>query len=113
MAAAREAVENLLRAADVRTDGARPWDIEGHDQRIFYLVARWRDPRSGRRPTWMALGIAPRSPLPRALLDERFAFRPGSLFSPAASFAINRQTRRRTGQVGRVLRIDGREIARN
>jgi cyclopropane-fatty-acyl-phospholipid synthase len=35
MAAGREAVENLLHAADIQINGARAWDIQVHDARFF------------------------------------------------------------------------------
>lgn len=31
----RERAEHLLERADVRIDGARPWDLQVHDQRVF------------------------------------------------------------------------------
>ena len=38
MAAARQVVEQLLRQADIRINGSRPWDIAVHDERFFTRV---------------------------------------------------------------------------
>ncbi len=38
MAAARQAVENLLRAADIEVNGTRASDIQVHDERFFPRV---------------------------------------------------------------------------
>jgi cyclopropane-fatty-acyl-phospholipid synthase len=38
MAAAREAVEQLFRAAGIQIDGRRPWNIQVQDERFFPCV---------------------------------------------------------------------------
>ncbi len=106
MAAARDVVENLLRSADVRIDGSRPWDIQLHDERFFARVLAkgtlgfgesymdgWWDCEA--LDEMCARAIAAR-------LDERFVYSFSNLLELAAALLSNRQTRRRARQVGQV-----------
>src|SRR6266511_548034 len=38
MSKAQDVMTNLLASADIRIDGARPWDIQVHDRRFFSRV---------------------------------------------------------------------------
>src|SRR5438093_9870590 len=38
MSRAQDVMTNLLALADIRIDGARPWDIQVHDRRFFSRV---------------------------------------------------------------------------
>ena len=105
MAAAREAVENLLRAADIQIDGGRPWDIEVHDQRFFSRVLAGGTLGLGRILHGWLLGLhrARRNVLPRHPAQARptLHFSLPNLFALAISFSINRRTLRRSRRVGR------------
>ncbi len=104
MAAARAAVEQLLRAADIQIDGSRPWDLRVHDERFFSRVLGggtlgvgqaymdgWWDCDA---PDQMsACAVAAR-------LEQRFTYSPRNLFAFAVSLLTNRQSRRRAGSVG-------------
>ena len=104
MAAAREIVEHLLRGADIRINGARPWDLQVHDERFFARVLSggtlgfgeaymdgWWDCEALDEMCCRAI---------RARLDERFTYSLRNLFALATSFLINRQSRRRSRLVG-------------
>ena len=104
MAAAREAVENLLRAADIQINGARPWDIQVHDERFFPRVLaggtlgfgesymdRWWDCAALDEMCGRAIA---------ARLEQRFTFSLRNLLALAISLSMNRQTQRRSRRVG-------------
>jgi cyclopropane-fatty-acyl-phospholipid synthase len=104
MAAAREAVEDLLRAADIRIDGARAWDIQVHDERFFpRLLAGgtlgfgesymdgWWDCEALDEMCCRAIV---------ARLEQRFAFSLRNLLALALSLGLNRQTQRLSRRVG-------------
>jgi cyclopropane-fatty-acyl-phospholipid synthase len=106
MAIAREAVENLLRAADIQINGARAWDIQVHDERFFarilaggtlgfgesYMDGWWDCPALDEM---CARAIAAR-------LDQRFAHTFRNLLSLLPALLANQQTQRRARKVGRV-----------
>ena len=116
MAAAREAVENLLRAADIRIDGGLPWDIEVHDQRFFSRVLAGGTLALGESymdGCWDCTALDEMCCRAiRARLDERFTYSLPNLFALAVSFVINRQTLRRSRRVGRVHYDLGNEFFR-
>ncbi|MGH8093008.1 MAG: cyclopropane fatty acyl phospholipid synthase [Chthoniobacterales bacterium] len=104
MAAARQAVDNLLRAADIRINGPRGWDIQVHDERFFPRVLAggtlgfgesymdgWWDCQALDEICCRAI---------RARLEEHFTYSLRNLFALATSLLINRQTRRRSRRVG-------------
>ncbi len=104
MAAARQAVENLLRAADIEVNGARACDIQVHDERFFSRVLAdgtlgfgesymdgWWDCEALDEMCCRAI---------RARLEEHFTYSLRNLFALATSLVINRQTRRRSHRVG-------------
>lgn len=104
MAAAREAVENLFRAADIQINGARVWDIQVHDERFFpRLLAGgtlgfgesymdgWWDCEALDKMCCRAIA---------ARLEERFAHSLRNLRTLAISLVLNRQTQRRSRRVG-------------
>ncbi|HEY2712901.1 MAG TPA: cyclopropane fatty acyl phospholipid synthase [Chthoniobacterales bacterium] len=106
MAAAREVVENLLRAADIRIGGSRPFDIQVHDERFFARVLAsgtlglgeaymdgWWDCEALDEMCCRAI---------TARLEEHFAWSLRNLCAFASSFLMNRQTRRRARRVGKV-----------
>ncbi len=103
MAAAREIVENLLRAAEIEIDGPRPWDIQVHDERFFpralaggtlglgeSYMDGWWDCAALDEMCCRAI---------RARLDERFSYSLRNLCALATSLVINRQTRRRSRRI--------------
>jgi cyclopropane-fatty-acyl-phospholipid synthase len=106
MAAAQHTVENLLRTADIRIDGDRPWDIRVHDARFFprvltggslgfgesYVDGWWDCPALDQL---CCRAIAARH-------DERFIYSWDNLVGLATALLQNRQTRRRARKVGRV-----------
>jgi cyclopropane-fatty-acyl-phospholipid synthase len=104
MAAARQAVEDLLRPADVEVDGPRAWDVQVHDERFFPRVLAdgtlgfgesymdgWWDCEALDEMCCRAI---------RARLEEHFTYSLRNLFALATSLVINRQTRRRSRRVG-------------
>ncbi|HEY3601284.1 MAG TPA: cyclopropane fatty acyl phospholipid synthase, partial [Chthoniobacterales bacterium] len=105
MAAARQAVEQLLRTADIEINGARPWDVRVHDERFFARALAggtlgfgeaymdgWWDCEALDEMSCRAV---------HARLEERFAWTPQNLFAFALSLLSNRQSRRRAREVGR------------
>jgi len=106
MAAAREAVENLLRAADIRINGARSWDIEVHDQRFFSRLIAGGTLALGESYMdgwWDCVALDEMCCRAiRAGLDTRFTYSLRNLFALATSLIINRQTHRRALRVGKV-----------
>jgi cyclopropane-fatty-acyl-phospholipid synthase len=104
MAAAREAVENLLRAADIQINGARTWDIQVHDERFFQRILAggtlgfgesymdgWWDCEALDELCCRAIA---------ARLEERFTYSVGNLAALAIALVMNRQTQRRSRRVG-------------
>ena len=104
MAAARQAVENLLRAADIEVNGPRAWDVQVHDERFFPRVLAdgtlgfgesymdgWWDCEALDEMCCRAI---------RARLEEHFTCSLRNLSALATSLVINRQTRRRSRRVG-------------
>lgn len=106
MAAAREAVENLLRAADIRIDGRRPWDIEVHDERFFKRVLGSGTLGLGESymdGCWDCAALDEMSCRAiRARLDARFASSLRNLLALGVSCLFNKQTRRGSRLVGRM-----------
>jgi cyclopropane-fatty-acyl-phospholipid synthase len=104
MAAAREAVEQLFRAADIRIGGGRPWDIQVHDERFFPRVLAGGTLGFGEAYVdgWWdceALDVMCCCAI-RARIEERFASSLRDLFAFTISLLSNRQSRRRACQVG-------------
>jgi cyclopropane-fatty-acyl-phospholipid synthase len=106
MAAAQAVVEDLLRGADVRINGSRPWDIQLHDARFFSRVLAagtlgfgesymdgWWDCEALDELCARAIG---------ARLDQRFVYSFSNLVGLASALLSNHQTRRRSRRVGRV-----------
>ncbi len=97
---------NLLAFADIRIDGARPWDIQVHDRRFFSRVMAsgklgfgesymdgWWDCDALDEMCWRAI---------RAGLEKRFAFRLPNVWVLLTALLANQQTLRRARKVGRV-----------
>jgi cyclopropane-fatty-acyl-phospholipid synthase len=106
MAAARELVEQLLRTADIRIDGSRPWDLRVHNERFFARALAggtlgigeaymdgWWDCEALDQMTARAVA---------ARLEERFTYSPRNLFAFALALLTNRQSLRRARRVGEV-----------
>ena len=106
MSRAQKILTDLLAAADIHVDGARPWDIQVHDPRFFGRVLGsgtlgfgesymdgWWDCRALDEMCDRAF---------RAQLDQRFAFRLSDLWALLTASLVNRQTRHRAKEVGRV-----------
>jgi cyclopropane-fatty-acyl-phospholipid synthase len=106
MSEAENVVTNLLKRADIRTDGARPWDVQVHNPRFFHRVVAsgtlgfgesymdgWWDCEALDEMCCRAI---------RARLDEHFTFNLPNLWVLLRSLFINEQTRRRSRKVGRV-----------
>ena len=103
---AEKIITAVLARADIRTDGARPWDIEVHDPRFFRRVLAtgtlgfgesymdgWWDCEALDEMCCRAI---------LARLEQRFAFRLPNLLALFTSVVLNQQTRRRSRKVGRV-----------
>ena len=97
---------NLLAFADIRVNGARPWDIQVHDQRFFGRVLAsgtlgfgesymdgWWDCDALDEMCCRAI---------RAGLEKRFAFRLPNVLALLTALLANQQTLRRSRKVGRV-----------
>ena len=97
---------NLLEFADIRINGARPWDIQVHDQHFFSRVLAsgtlgfgesymdgWWDCEALDDMCCRAI---------RAGLDKRFAFRLPNFWALLTALLANQQTLRRSRKVGRV-----------
>src|SRR5262245_20629834 len=106
MAAAREFVEQLLRAADIQIDGSRPWDIRVHNEAFFpralaggtlgvgeSYIDGWWDCEALDQMSVRAVA---------ARLEERFCYSPRNLLAFAVSLLSNRQSLRRARAVGDV-----------
>jgi len=97
---------NLLALADIRINGARPWDIHVHDQRFFSRVLAsgtlgfgesymdgWWDCDALDEMCCRAI---------RAELEKRFEFRLPNVWALLTALVANQQTSRRSRKVGRV-----------
>ncbi|HTL78712.1 MAG TPA: class I SAM-dependent methyltransferase, partial [Candidatus Babeliales bacterium] len=106
MSRAQDVMTNLLAFADIRIDGARPWDMQVHDRRFFSRVLAsgtlgfgesymdgWWDCDALDEMCWRAI---------RAGLEKRFAFRLPNVWVLLTALLANQQTLRRARKVGRV-----------
>ena len=97
---------NLLAFADIRINGARPWDIQVRDRRFFNRVLAsgtlgfgecymdgWWDCDALDEMCCRAI---------RAGLEKRFKFRLPNIWALLTSLLANQQTLRRSRKVGRV-----------
>ena len=97
---------NLLTFADIRIDGARPWDIQVNDRRFFSRVLAfgtlgfgesymdgWWDCDALDEMCCRAI---------RARLEKRFAFRLPNVWALLTALVANQQTARRSRKVGQV-----------
>ena len=97
---------NLLALADIRINGARPWDIQVHDQRFFGRVLTsgtlgfgesymdgWWDCDALDEMCCRAI---------RAELEKRFELRLPNLLALLTALLTNQQTSRRSRKVGRL-----------
>jgi len=105
MSRAQDVVINLLAFADVRINGARPWDIQVHDRRFFSRVLAsgtlgfgesymegWWDCDAQDEMCCRAI---------RAGLEKRFEFRLPNVWAFRTAVLANQQTSRRSRKVGR------------
>src|SRR5881227_1638804 len=105
MFTAQNVMTDLLAFADIRINGARPWDIQVHDHRFFHRVLAsgtlgfgesymdgWWDCDALDEMCCRAI---------RARLDRHFRFSLPNLWALLSSFVINQQTRQRSRKVGR------------
>ncbi|MGH8164468.1 MAG: class I SAM-dependent methyltransferase, partial [Rhodanobacteraceae bacterium] len=106
MAAAQRTVESLLRPADIRIGGDRPWDIRVHDARFFPRVLTGGTLGFGESymEGWWDCDALDQlcCRTIAARLDERFTCSWRNLLGLAAALFQNRQTPRRARKVGRV-----------
>jgi cyclopropane-fatty-acyl-phospholipid synthase len=106
MSRVQDVITNLLAFADIRVNGARPWDIQVHDQRFFgRLLASgtlgfgesymdgWWDCDALDEICCRAI---------HAGLEKRFAFRLPNVWAVLTALFANQQTLRRARKVGRV-----------
>jgi len=106
MSKAQDVMTNLLALADIRINGARPWDIQVHDRRFFSRVLAsgtlgfgesymdgWWDCDALDEMCCRAI---------RASLENRFAFRLPNMWALLTALIVNQQTQRRSRNVGRV-----------
>jgi cyclopropane-fatty-acyl-phospholipid synthase len=106
MSRVQDVITNLLAFADIRVNGARPWDIQVHDQRLFgQLLASgtlgfgesymdgWWDCDALDEMCCRAI---------HAGLEKRFAFRLPNVWAVLTALFANQQTLRRARKVGRV-----------
>ena len=104
MAAAREAVENLLRAADIQINGARAWDIQVHDERFFPRLLAGGTLSFGESymDGWWDCGALDEMCCRaiRARLEQRFTYSLRNLLALVVSLVVNHQTERRSRRVG-------------
>src|SRR5439155_23084295 len=104
MPKAEAVMTNLLAFADIRIDGARPWDLQVQDRRFFSRVLAsgtrgfgetymdgWWDCEALDEMCCCAI---------HARLEERFTYSLRNLFAFAISLLSNRQSRRPAGRVG-------------
>jgi cyclopropane-fatty-acyl-phospholipid synthase len=106
MSRAQNVMTNLFASADIRVNGARPWDIQVHDQRFFDRVLAsgtlgfgesymegWWDCDALDEMCCRAI---------RAGLEKRFEFRLPNVWALLNALLVNQQTRRRSRKVSRV-----------
>src|SRR5438034_10944731 len=106
MSRAQDVMTNLLALADIRINGARPWDIQVHDQRFFGRVLTsgtlgfgesymdgWWDCDALDEMSCRAI---------RAQLDTRLAFPLPTSWALLTALVASQQTLRRARKVGRV-----------
>jgi cyclopropane-fatty-acyl-phospholipid synthase len=106
MSKAQDVITNLLAFADIRINGARPWDIQVHDQRFFSRVLAsgtlgfgesymddWWDCDALDEMCCRAI---------RAGLDKRFAFRLPNVWALLTALLVNQQTARPSRKVSRL-----------
>jgi cyclopropane-fatty-acyl-phospholipid synthase len=106
MSRAQDVMTNLLAFADIRINGARPWDIQVRDRRFFNRVLAsgtlgfgecymdgWWDCDALDEMCCRAI---------RAGLEKRFKFRLPNIWALLTSLLANQQTLRRSRKVGRV-----------
>jgi cyclopropane-fatty-acyl-phospholipid synthase len=97
---------NLLACADIRINGARPWDIQVHDPRFFSRVLAsgtlgfgesymdgWWDCDALDEMCYRAIGAG---------LEKRFVVRLPNVWALLTALLVNQQTARRSRKVGRV-----------
>src|ERR1700747_3133841 len=100
MSRAQDVVANLLAFADVRINGARPWDIRVHDQRFFSRVLAsgtlgfgesymegWWDCDALDEACCRAI---------RAYFEKRFELRLPNVWAFLPAVLVNQQTSRRS-----------------
>src|SRR5947209_5898842 len=106
MSRVQHVMTNLLALADIRINGARPWDIQVHDRRFFNRVLAsgtlgfgesymdgWWDCDALDEMCCRAI---------RAGLEKRFEFRLPNVWAFLTALVANQQTPRRSRRVGRV-----------
>src|SRR5947208_3411871 len=106
MSRAQDVITNLLAFADIRINGARPWDIQVHDRRFFSRVLAsgtlgfgesymdgWWDCDALDEMCCRAI---------RAGLEKRFAFRLPNVWALITALLANQQIPRRSRKVGQV-----------
>jgi cyclopropane-fatty-acyl-phospholipid synthase len=106
MSRAQDVMTNLLALADIRINGARPWDIQVHDRRFFSRVLAsgtlgfgesymdgWWDCDALDEMCCRAICAG---------VEKRFAFRLPDVWALLTALLANQQTRRRARKVGRV-----------
>src|SRR5256886_17277355 len=106
MSRAQNVMTNLLALADIRVNGARPWDIKVHDRRFFSRILAsgtlgfgesymegWWDCDALDEMCCRAI---------RAGLEQRFVFRLPNVLALLTAVLVNQQTSRRSRKVGPV-----------
>src|SRR5437660_10866486 len=106
MSRVQDVMTNLLALADIRINGARPWDIQVPDRRFFSRILAsgtlglcvaymdgWWDCDALDEMCYRAI---------RAGLEKRFAFRLPNVLALLTALLANQQTLRRSRKVGRV-----------
>jgi len=101
----RTTIEVILQAADIRINGARPWDLQIHNEQFFPRVLAggslgfgesymdgWWDCDAMDEMFYRAI---------RNRLVEKVRLSPGTLLTMCLSYALNLQTKRRAREVGR------------
>lgn len=106
MSKAQDVMTNLLAFADIRINGARPWDIQVHDQRFFSRVLASGTLGFGESymDDWWNCDALDEMCCRaiRAELDKRFAFRLPNVWALLTALLVNQQTARRSRKVSRL-----------
>src|SRR5947208_8641145 len=106
MSRAQNVMTNLLALADIRINGARPWDIHVHDQHFFSRVLASGTLGFGESymDGWWECDALDEMCCRaiRARLDKRFAFRLPNVWALLTALVANQQTARRSRKVSRV-----------